>query len=203
MTEPDWSAMKERLEQQRAQTMARMRATGDYGLDDSMADALGELSLYDNHPADIGSELFERGKDLALRDGDKLTMQEIDRALQAIERGTYGTCQRCGQPIPGERLEARPSAVLCVTCKEADEQAHPNRDRPVEEEFLTPGFGRTNLDDTSSVAFDGEDSWQAVERYNQRSGYAHMVEESTYDENVGTVEDIEQISNQQYKEQLP
>ncbi len=199
----DKNAMRNRLLEERALIVDRMERTGEYGLDDPMSDELSELSLYDNHPADIGSELFERGKDVALRDNDKLMLQEIDGALKAIDDGVYGICKSCGRSIDNERLEARPSVTLCVDCKEEDERLHPDRLRPIEEEFLYPGFGRTDMDDTSVTAFDGEDSWQAVERFNRRSGYIHMYEESGFEEHVGIVDDVDQISNEEYKNQLP
>jgi DnaK suppressor protein len=44
---------------------------------------------------------------------------EIDRALEKLDDGTYGTCDGCGEPIGAERLEALPWAVLCVSCKAA------------------------------------------------------------------------------------
>lgn len=203
MADLDIHSMRNRLQEDRALIVSRMEQTGEYGLENPMSDELGELSLYDNHPADIGSELFERGKDVALRDNDKVALQEIDRALHAMDDGTYGICQLCGREIGKDRLEARPSATLCVNCKEEDERLHPDRLRPVEEEFLYPGFGRTDMDNTSNTAFDGEDSWQAVERFNRRSGYIHMVEESSFEEHVGIVDDIDSISNEQYKNQLP
>lgn len=200
---PQWEKHRAWLEAAKAAIYRREEATGQYGLDDPMADELGELSVYDNHPADIASELFEREKDLALRDADKLRLQEIERALQAIDAGTYGICQECGREIPHERLDAYPLATLCVACKQADELTHLDRSRPIEEEFSNPGFGRTDTDDTESVVFDGEDAWQAVERYNRRSGYIHMYEESTYDEDEGMVDAIENISNEEYRQQLP
>ena len=42
---------------------------------------------------------------------------EVDEALEKFEKGTYGLCQSCGQPIALERLEALPQAKLCVSCK--------------------------------------------------------------------------------------
>ncbi len=45
--------------------------------------------------------------------------EEIDRALEKLEDGSYGTCDACGGPIAPERLEALPWAVLCVSCKAA------------------------------------------------------------------------------------
>jgi DnaK suppressor protein len=44
---------------------------------------------------------------------------DVARALQKIEDGTYGLCDRCGATIPDERLEARPASILCVRCAEA------------------------------------------------------------------------------------
>jgi DnaK suppressor protein len=203
----EWSLQRNWLAQEKGKIQDRMENSGQYGLDDSMMDELGELSAYDNHPADIASELFERGKDVALRDMDKLRLQEIDRAQNALNNGTYGTCQRCGETIPTERLEAYPLATLCVPCKQVDEREHPDRSRPVEEELLTPGFGRTDTDDTSSVVFDGEDAWQAVARFNQRPEFENNVqphlEDDYMDDNEGIVDAIDAISNEEYESQLP
>jgi DnaK suppressor protein len=41
-------------------------------------------------------------------------LRDVDRALQKLEEGTYGICDRCGKLIPEERLDARPWSVLCV-----------------------------------------------------------------------------------------
>ena len=42
----------------------------------------------------------------------------IDEALQRVAQGTYGICERCGEPIAEARLEALPAAVLCIACAE-------------------------------------------------------------------------------------
>jgi DnaK suppressor protein len=47
------------------------------------------------------------------------TLADVDRALAKIEEGTYGVCDRCGEEIPPERLEAIPWAALCVRCSAA------------------------------------------------------------------------------------
>ena len=44
--------------------------------------------------------------------------QAIDHALQTIDEGIYGTCERCGQPIDPARLEAKPWATFCLACQE-------------------------------------------------------------------------------------
>ncbi len=203
----NWQRHQSWLENARWAILNRLEGSGQYGLDDPMQDELGELSLYDNHPADIASELFERAKDVGLRHMDKLQLQEIDRALQAIADGTYGTCQHCQRPIPEERLEANPLTQLCIDCKRLDEQQHPDRSRPIEEEFLTPGFGRTHLDDTDAVEFDGEDSLQAVWRFNQRQDYNedydYLGQDDYLNDNEGIVDDMDRVSNEEYKSQLP
>ena len=46
----------------------------------------------------------------------------VERALDKIEQGTYGICDRCGQQIEPRRLEVLPDATLCVACKELEEK---------------------------------------------------------------------------------
>lgn len=198
-----WEKQRLDLINAREAILNRLEGTDDYGLGEPMRENIGELSVYDNHPADIASELFERAKDVALRDTDKIRLQEIDRALQSLDNGTYGTCSRCHQPIPEERLEAFPLTTMCIDCKRMDEHEHPSRQRPIEEEFLYPGYGRTDTDDTTQVVFDGEDSWQAVARYNERPGYVEDYEQIFMDDNEGIVDPMDVISNDEYKGQLP
>ena len=47
---------------------------------------------------------------------------QVERALERLDEGSYGWCERCGNPIPVERLAAFPSATLCVTCKQLEER---------------------------------------------------------------------------------
>jgi DnaK suppressor protein len=42
----------------------------------------------------------------------------VDAALDRLDNGTYGVCASCGEEIPAERLEFRPNAIRCVSCKE-------------------------------------------------------------------------------------
>jgi DnaK suppressor protein len=59
----------------------------------------------------------ERERDLALSAQAMDAIAEIDRALEKLDEGTYGICERCEQQIPKERLRAIPWAALCVQCK--------------------------------------------------------------------------------------
>lgn len=132
-----------------------------------LRESTGELSAYDNHPADMGSETFERSKDLARRRDLQRALADIDLALQRLEEGIYGYCQRCGRPIPRQRLEVLPATPYCGECArqlEAGGIAGASG-RPVEEELLSPPFARTWRDASDEIDFDGEDAWQAVARY--------------------------------------
>jgi DnaK suppressor protein len=80
-------------------------------------DAL-ERSEYDFGFADSAQSTAERGKMLALIDRLREQLREVERALNKIDQGTYGMCDRCGEPIGQERLEALPYSTLCVNCKQ-------------------------------------------------------------------------------------
>ncbi|SMC56120.1 TraR/DksA C4-type zinc finger protein [Sporomusa malonica] len=138
----------------------------DNGLRSALSNTTGELSTYDNHPADLGSETFERGKDLGLRDNERVLLSSVERALEKIHLGTYGRCDHCGAVIPAERLEALPWATQCIGCQEHFEQTDVTP-RPLEEESLEPPFHRSFLDSArfEFVGYDGEDALQDVARY--------------------------------------
>ncbi|MFZ3589302.1 TraR/DksA C4-type zinc finger protein [Bacillus sp. DJP31] len=136
---------------------------GHYDLEKgAFHESTGELSSYDNHPADDATELYEREKDIALNEHTEKELFDINDALQAIEAGTYGKCKECGKDIQEERLDALPTALYC---KEHSPDQHESHDRPVEEKVLMPAFGRFEYDESEGVAFDAEDSWQEVARY--------------------------------------
>ena len=74
------------------------------------------------------TETSELEKRLALEQGARELLAEVEHALQKFEQGTYGFCDKCGQPIDPARLEARPQASLCLKCKE--QQAKNVKGRP-------------------------------------------------------------------------
>lgn len=201
---------KQQLNQEKDELETLINHMENQGQDVSIQDSISELSMYDNHPADVGSEMFERSKDLALRQDMEQQMDAVKDALDRIEDGTYGTCKSCGKEIPVERLEAIPSTTMCIECKKEDEALPDRHIRPIEEDVISPPFGGF-MHDTSElelgdsedeIMFDGEDTWQAVARFgtsetpqdisvNGITDYDHMYPDA--DENVGTVERVEQI----------
>jgi RNA polymerase-binding transcription factor DksA len=76
----------------------------------SESEELSELSNYDQHPADTGTETFEREKDLSILDSLEAELGELEAALQRVDEGTYGIDEVTGDPIAPERLEAVPTA---------------------------------------------------------------------------------------------
>lgn len=68
--------------------------------------------------ADSAQATTERAEVISHIEQLQAQRREIVEALARLESGTYGRCERCGQPIPRERLEAIPTARLCVRCKQ-------------------------------------------------------------------------------------
>lgn len=67
-----------------------------------------EMDSYSLHMADSGTDNFDRDFALSLLSSDQDAIYEIDEALKRIQRGTYGSCELTGKPIPKARLEAIP-----------------------------------------------------------------------------------------------
>jgi len=62
-------------------------------------------------------DVVEREKSVALLETLQSELAATEDALRAVEKGTYGICERCGEPISPERLEVKPEATLCVKCQ--------------------------------------------------------------------------------------
>ncbi|HET6953728.1 MAG TPA: sigma 54 modulation/S30EA ribosomal C-terminal domain-containing protein [Acidimicrobiales bacterium] len=98
----------ERLEAVRAALVAE-------GLDtESETESLADTASIDQHPADLGTETFEREKDLSLLEDVEQGIADVHRALTRLGHGTYGRCEACDRQIPDERLVARPAARFCL-----------------------------------------------------------------------------------------
>ena len=139
-----------------------------------------ELSKYDNHPADTGTDLFQEGMNNALKTRHERDVYEIDRALLRIEKGNYGICELCGKEIDEKRLDVLPQAGTCIECKTERFAGHEDtmKTRPVEEKVLAPRFDLGGYSDYMNF-------------YNNEQ------------DEQGKVDSIELISNREYKKQLP
>ncbi len=192
--------LKELLLRKKSEAEAGLKSMEELGAKMNQQESTGELSSYDNHPADSGTEAFEREKDLGLRVSAEKRIELMEKALKKIEEGTYGICERCGREISLERLEAIPYTQDCIECREEMERVAERNPRPIEEEALKEPFVRTFDDGDDSVVTDGEDIWQDVAAY----GTASSLQDEPHDpgsvaysdsgERLGAVEDVELIA---------
>jgi RNA polymerase-binding protein DksA len=82
--------------------------------DEPEEDSSAELSHLAQHPADAASDAFEREKELSILDRVQAELDDVERALQRLDDGSYGTCQACGCEIGDERLAAVPATRFCL-----------------------------------------------------------------------------------------
>ena len=81
---------------------------------ESEGESLAELSSVDQHQADLGTETFERERDLSILERVEAELADVEHALRRLDEGTYGICEACGKPISDDRLEAQPAARFCL-----------------------------------------------------------------------------------------
>jgi len=67
--------------------------------------------------ADRASEETDRALELRTRDRERKLIKKIDQTIDRIDKDDYGFCDQCGVEIGIRRLEARPTATLCIDCK--------------------------------------------------------------------------------------
>jgi len=104
--------LRERLETERSEVRRQLDDLG------ARRDAEGiENPDLNEGFADAGQAAAERASLLTLVRSIRDTLRDVEQALVRMDAGTYGTCERCGQPIDEERLDALPAARLCLTCK--------------------------------------------------------------------------------------
>ncbi|MHC8516045.1 TraR/DksA C4-type zinc finger protein [Sporosarcina sp. ITBMC105] len=156
LTDHQKTSLREELLQLRTQLTKTEQETD---IKQSSQNDVGELSMYDNHPGDMGTELYEREKDMAINvhAGDEL--EKIEHALEAMNEGTYGYCKECQTEIPYERLEAIPYTSYCY--EHATERSIPE-DRPVEDELLVMAKANSFADRREGIRRDSEDSFQEI-----------------------------------------
>lgn len=114
MRKADQKKFRKILQQSREELTrnARRAVAGDMQLDpDDFPDEIDSAS------SDANLSFIGR-----LRERERVLLQKIDRALEKIDDGTFGTCISCGEDIGLKRLQARPVAELCIDCKSQQEK---------------------------------------------------------------------------------
>lgn len=76
----------------------------------------------DKDEADQANADVEQTIRMQLKNRETFTLKKVTEALKKIEDGTYGECESCGEEIELRRLQARPTANLCISCKEEEEK---------------------------------------------------------------------------------
>ena len=114
---------RERLTEERERIQENIQDLRDAGNLEPERETAGELSGNDQHPADEGTETFNRERDFSILDSLETELVEIESALGRIDDGTYGTCEVCGAPIVDERIQALPATRFCVEHGAAREAA--------------------------------------------------------------------------------
>jgi len=74
----------------------------------------GELSVVDQHPADIATEQQQREIDLSMIEQIEAELNDVEIALRKLDEGGYGSCEACGGTIDAERLAALPATRFCI-----------------------------------------------------------------------------------------
>jgi RNA polymerase-binding transcription factor DksA len=106
---------RRRLEEERRRLQHVHEGFDDEHLhDESEDESTGELSHLAQHAADVGSETFEREKDLSILEQVEAELGDVEHALRRLDDGTYGSCEACGKSIGDDRLEAMPATRFCV-----------------------------------------------------------------------------------------
>jgi RNA polymerase-binding protein DksA len=116
----DTDHFRARLEDERGRVVGaleNLRSENSGSMDDEV-----DESHHDNHLAETASVTLDREIDYSLEENEARVLAAIDAALKRIDDGTYGQCERCGQAIESERLEALPWATLCIDDKRREEQ---------------------------------------------------------------------------------
>ena len=116
------AAIREELVSERSGLQGQLDELSQDSFDGTQSELAGEVGVDDDF-ADAGSATFERERDLSIQNNIRDLIDQTTRAIQRIDDGNYGICERCGNPIEAARLKALPHALLCMDCKRREERA--------------------------------------------------------------------------------
>jgi DnaK suppressor protein len=102
-----------RLQAERERTKAEVRRLRSY-----LEDEVERVIDGSEDSVDAASDVYEREKTLAIIQTLEKKLASVERALRAAERGGYGICEICGNPIDPARLAVMPHSTTCIKCQE-------------------------------------------------------------------------------------
>jgi DnaK suppressor protein len=109
------ASFKKQLLEKHQQLAAETGRTALYATAEQEDDAIKDLG-------DQANAAYTREFFFELGNGDRRVLRDVVAALQKIDDGSFGNCERCGEPIADKRLEALPFARYCIDCQRLVEQ---------------------------------------------------------------------------------
>jgi RNA polymerase-binding transcription factor DksA len=122
MTAADMDTYRQLLNSLRQRHNRDVSHLADEALRRKDGEAGGNLSNMPIHMADLGSDSFEQEFTLSLLENEEQLLEEVNAALDRIDRGVFGRCEECNAVIPKVRLNAVPYTRYCVECARKQEQ---------------------------------------------------------------------------------
>ncbi|RYL92888.1 hypothetical protein [Sporolactobacillus sp. THM19-2] len=180
--------IKKQLLKRKAVLENKMKSDMETSKEFSVSDiSSGELSSYDNHPAESATQLYEREKDLAFNKMNKNELKNIQDALDKIENGTYGIDEKTGKKIPRARLKAYPAARTAVQHTTPE---HNHKVRPAEESVIAD-LDQSGLAAFRDGGFDEQNAFDLVSLYNDQRMVFENAPYSGQEDGMGFVDDLE------------
>jgi len=143
----DLFAQRRRLTAIQARLERRLDSSVDS--EKNIRDYHHELSVVDNHPADVASEDYLRNLDASFQENDLLLIEKIQQAIARIDSGEYEHCTECGASISPERLHALPYANTCEECAHTEaKEPGKSRSYPDHGDFTWPRFNQYGTSDS-------------------------------------------------------
>jgi len=121
MRKTELKQYEKRLIEERQKLLKELQYEGGQ-IAQTQLESSGDLSAYSNHMADQGTETERREVTSQILSSRREALFEIDLALQKINQGKYGFCERCGKTIGKRRLKFLPQARLCIKCSRGTEK---------------------------------------------------------------------------------
>ena len=128
MAKVTWSAkelgaIRTGLEEERTRLEAQVAAIQETTFGMTQTELAGDISGFGEEEADAGTFTFERERDLSLENNIRDILGKIERALERLADGSFGTCLRCGKPIEKARVKAIPYVELCIKDAQAESRS--------------------------------------------------------------------------------
>lgn len=185
--------IKKQLLERKKEIEKNLDLNNEFGMEIPFASdaSSGELSQYDNHPADSGTALYEREKDMVLKAFSHEELQEINDALIKMENGTYGVDETTGKKIPYARLKALPTAKTAVNTSPEQNIAH---SRPIEEDVLEEMKRDYNLS-SDETEYNEQNAYDIVASFNETSMTYEGSSLIDNEDGLGYVEMVEAIGS--------